>query len=685
MSLLNDSISQIKGIGPKKLALYAKLNIFSLKDLLNHYPSSYQNRRNIKKLNTVKHMEKATIIGTVYDEVKEMRTRKKMRILKVPIKDSTGRGYVTFFNSMFLKNVFKKNETYYFYGTANNIGGVIQMSHPEFSSVKKDSIESFCSIKPIYGLTKGLTQKEITNYISKILFKESLDVCEYLPSRVIERNKLCDIEYALKNIHFPSSPRALKVAKYRLIFEELYFVQLGLMLLKKKYFHSSKGIRFKNHPKLKGLLDSLPFKLTAAQQKTFDDIVGDMTETKEMNRLVQGDVGSGKTVIALLAMYLAYLNGCQSTLMAPTEILAEQHFESFKDMLQPLGVNIGMLSRSVKNKKNVIQEIREGKIDIVIGTHAIIQDKVEFNNLGLVVTDEQHRFGVRQRSFLKKKGLNPDVLVMSATPIPRTLSLILYGDLDISIIDELPPGRKYIKTHHITNNKTAGLYEFIQGELKKGRQGYIVCPLVEESEKVDAKSAVELYNDLKDSVFKAWKLALIHGKMKPDEKNSIMKKFQGGEIDLLISTSVIEVGINVPNSTIMVIVNAERFGLAQLHQLRGRVGRGEFQSYCFLVSEGKNEVTLERLKTMESTNDGFVIAEKDLELRGPGDFFGTKQHGLPQFKIADLFKHRDILKKAQKEAYETLKNFDKLTDVEKENFKYKLSELFGDFFKEFSI
>lgn len=685
MLSLDDSISKIKGIGPKKFALLSKLNIFSVKDLLYYYPSSYQNRRNIKTINSVKHMEKATIIGTVYEEPKETRTRKKMKILKVPIKDSTGRGYVTFFNSMFLINVFKKNESYYFYGIVNNIGGEVQISHPEFSNTNKDSIESFCSIKPIYGLTKGLTQKEIINYMNNILHKESLDICEYMPSDVIKSNKMCDIEYAINNIHFPSSPRALKVAKYRLIFEELYFIQLGLMLLKKKYFHSSNGIKFKIQPQFKQLVEALPFKLTSAQEKTLNDIVEDMVDTKEMNRLIQGDVGSGKTIIALLVMYLAYLNGYQSTLMAPTEILAEQHLKSFKDLLEPLGVNVGILSRSVKNKDDVIKEIRDGKIDIVIGTHALIQDKVEFKNLGLVVTDEQHRFGVRQRSFLKKKGLNPDVLVMSATPIPRTLSLILYGDLDISIIDELPPGRKYIKTYHITNNKTSKLYGFIEDELKKGRQGYIVCPLVEESEKVDAESAVELYKDLNDTIFKSWNLALIHGKMKADEKDSIMKKFERAEINLLISTSVIEVGINVPNATIMVIVNAERFGLAQLHQLRGRVGRGEFQSYCFLVSEGKSNVTLERLKTMENTNNGFVIAEKDLELRGPGDFFGTKQHGLPQLKIADLFKHRDILIKAQEEAFRTLKNFDELTDKEKENFKYKLSELFGDFFKEFSI
>lgn len=685
MLILNDSISKIKGIGPKKLALLSKLNIFSIKDLLFYYPNTYQNRRNMQKLDQVKHMEKATIIARVCGKPKIIRTRNRMKILKIPIEDGTKRGYVTFFNSVFLKNVFRENESYYFYGNVNNIGGYIEITHPEYCSVKSDSLENFCRIQPIYGLTKGLTQKEMRNYIDYILFKSPVKTYEYLPSKVINNNKMCDIEYAIKNIHFPSSPRALKVAKYRLVFEELFFLQIGLIMIKKKYFNSNNGIKFKVTSKFENLVESLPFDLTKAQRGTLNDIIEDMTTAKEMNRLIQGDVGSGKTIIALLAMYLAYLNGYQSTLMAPTEILAEQHFKSFEKLLGPLGVRIGVLSRSVKNKEDIISNIKDGKIDMIIGTHALIQDKIEFKNLGLVVTDEQHRFGVRQRSFLKKKGLTTDVLVMSATPIPRTLSLILYGDLDISIIDELPPGRKHIKTYHVTKDKTTKLYEFIKGEFRKGRQGYIVCPLVEESEKIDAKSAVELYDELKNTVFKSWNLELIHGKMKADEKETIMKRFQAGEIDLLISTSVIEVGINVPNSTIMVIMNAERFGLAQLHQLRGRVGRGEFQSYCFLISEAKNKVALERMKTMESTNNGFIIAEKDLELRGPGDFFGTKQHGLPELKIADLFKHRDILKKAQKDAFDILKNYKILSDEEKKLLKNKVGQLFGDLFREFSI
>jgi len=685
MLSLNDSISSIKGIGPKKCSLFSKLNIFSIRDFLYYYPNGYQNRRNIKTLGTVKHMEKATIVATVCGEPKEIRTRKKIRVLKIPIKDNTGMGYIIFFNSMFLKNIFKRNESFYFYGNVNVLGGEVQINHPEYNSTKETSIERFCGIRPIYGLTKGLTQKELTSHIENILLRKSQVMEEYLPSTVLKNNSICDISYAIKNIHFPASARALKVAKYRLVFEELFFMQLGLIMIKKKYFKSDNGIKFKVLGEFNHLVESLPFKLTKAQQNTLNDIITDMQSSKEMNRLIQGDVGSGKTIIALLAMYLAYLNGYQSTLMAPTEILAEQHFVSFKSMLEPFGVNVGILSRSVKNKDDIIKNIKDGSIDIIIGTHALIQDKIEFSRLGLVVTDEQHRFGVRQRSFLKKKGLNPDVLVMSATPIPRTLSLILYGDLDISVIDELPPGRKHIKTYHIKENKISRLYEFIKEEIKKGRQAYIVCPLVEESEKIDAESAVDLYNNLKETIFKSYNLALIHGKMNSDEKESIMKKFQAKEVDLLISTSVIEVGINVPNATIMVIINAERFGLAQLHQLRGRVGRGEFQSHCFLVSEAKNKVAIERMKTMEETNNGFIIAEKDLELRGPGDFFGTKQHGLPELKIANIFKHKDILKKAQKEAFNTLDNYNSLSSKEKQLLKTKIEELFGDLFKDFSI
>lgn len=684
MIRLDDPISSLKGVGAKKTSKFNKLGLYTVADLLYYFPTTYENRKNLKTLNKVRHNEKATIIGKVCGKIQEITTKNK-RILKLPIQDNTGIGYVIFYNSSYLKKIFKNNEKYYFYGNINIINGEVQINHPKFRNIQKESIEDFCSLTPKYPLINGLSQNEIITLQKKLISEYRITIKEYLPSYILEKNKICDINYAIKNIHFPSSSRSLKVAKYRLVFEELFFLQFGLLMIKKNNIESNNGIKFDMFPQVQDLIDMLPFKLTNAQVNALNDIIKDMTSPKGMNRLIQGDVGSGKTIIALLAMYLSCLNGYQSTLMAPTEILAEQHFKTFENILKPLGIKVGVLTKSVKDRSKILEYIKRGKLDIIIGTHALIQDKVVFKNLGLVVTDEQHRFGVRQRSFLKQKGYNPDVLVMTATPIPRTLSLILYGDLDISIIDELPPGRKHVKTYHISPKETEKLYNFIKKEITKGRQAYIVCPLVEDSDKIDAQSAIDLYENLKDNYFNSNKLGLVHGKMNSEDKETIMKKFKSGEIEILITTTVIEVGVNVPNATIMVIQNAERFGLAQLHQLRGRVGRSSLQSYCFLISESNSKVTIERMKTMENTNNGFIIAEKDLKLRGPGDFFGTKQHGLPELKIADLFKHVNILKKSQEEALYIVKNFNKLNSNDKEALKLKTENLFGNIYNDFTI
>ena len=448
------------------------------------------------------------------------------------------------------------------------------------------------------------------------------------------------------------------------------------------------GIKFEENEKLKDIISSLPFKLTKAQNRALNEIIEDMKSPKVMNRLVQGDVGSGKTVVALLTLANCVLNGYQGALMAPTEILAEQHYISLTDTLKDFGMNVELLVGSLtkKQKEKVLEKVKNNEVDILIGTHALIEDKVEFNKLGLVITDEQHRFGVRQRNKLSSKGDNPNILVMTATPIPRTLALILYGDLDISIIDELPPGRQPIETIAIDKKKRDNVYNsFVRTEVEKGRQVYIVCPLVEESEAIEAKSALNLVEELKTEYFSDLRVGLLHGKMKGSEKDYIMKSFKNKELDILVSTTVIEVGVNVPNATLMIIENAERFGLAQLHQLRGRVGRGKHKSYCILIYASKSDVCKQRMSIMEETNDGFKISEKDLEIRGPGEFFGTRQHGIPELKVANIFKHMKILKLAQQEARYIIGNDFKLQNYENKYLKSEVINKFKNSIEEISL
>ncbi len=685
MVRITDSVAILKGVGPKKKALLEKLGIVTINDLIHYYPRTYKDMGNIKNIKELDNNENATVRAKIIGSISQIRLNKRMTILKVPIYDNTAKAHAIFFNSLFLKKVFKEDMEFYFHGKVKIINGEIQISHPDYFEIKDNCKEDYLRIKPIYKLTNGITESEIIKLQNQVLIDNTLSINEYIPKIILNKNQISDINYAINNIHFPHSIKGLKVAKYRLVFEELLFLQLGLLFIKKKYVFNQKGIEFKENILLNEFINNLPFKLTKSQTRVITEIINDMKKNNVMNRLLQGDVGSGKTIIALISMYLCFLNGYQSCMMVPTEILAEQHLKTFIDFLKPYNIKIALLSSSVKNKKEVIDKIRNNEINIVIGTHAVIQDNIEFSKLGLVITDEQHRFGVRQRSLLTKKGDSSDVLVMTATPIPRTLSLILFGDLDISIIDELPPGRKYIKTKHISNKEIEKLYAFIKKQINCGRQAYIVCPLIEESDQIDAKSAIELYNNLRTSTFKAYNLGLIHGKLKPKEKDDIMRKFKEGEIDILISTTVIEVGINVPNATIMTIINAERFGLAQLHQLRGRVGRGKNQSYCFLVTDSFSKTIAKRMKIMEESNNGFMISEKDLEIRGPGDFFGTKQHGLPDLKIADLAKHLDILKKSQDDALKIFNNFHTFTKDERNNIINRIKYQFGELFNSFSI
>lgn len=685
MSDLRKDIQYIKGIGPKRAQKLNKLGIFTLKDLMYYFPRQFEDRNNLKRIIQLENEEKATI-KVVIVGISTSSPRKGMNITKVDVRDETGYAKLVFFNQDYVKNTFKQGDTILVFGKVKKEFKNIELSSCEIEYLT-NSPKNTCKVIPIYSLTYGVTNKEIISIIKNVLSDKELKIKEYLPKRIIEKYKLCSIDYAIRNIHSPTNKEALKIALYRIVFEEFLILQLGLFIFKNGVDEVN-GIRFKKDEKLEDVLNSLPFKLTGAQYRALNEIMEDMISDKLMNRLVQGDVGSGKTVVAILALANCTLNGYQGALMAPTEILAEQHYISLTETLEKFGMKVELLVGSLtkKQKENVLERVKNNEVDILIGTHALIEDKVEFNKLGLVITDEQHRFGVRQRNKLSSKGSNPDILVMTATPIPRTLALILYGDLDISIIDELPPGRQPIETIALDKSKRDRAYNsLVRTEVEKGRQVYIVCPLVEESEAIEAKAAAQLVEELKIEYFSDLRVGLLHGKMKASEKDFIMKSFKNKEIDILVSTTVIEVGVNVPNATLMIIENAERFGLAQLHQLRGRVGRGSHKSYCILIYASKSDVCKQRMSIMEETNDGFKISEKDLEIRGPGEFFGTRQHGIPELKVANIFKHMKILKLAQQESRYLLGIDPKLQNYEHKYLKDEIIDKFEHSLEEISL
>ncbi|WP_330415583.1 ATP-dependent DNA helicase RecG [Peptoclostridium sp. AF21-18] len=648
--VINESIQYVKGIGPKKAEKLNKLGIYTIKDLLYYFPRQFEDRSIIKKIAQLEDEEKVTVKALITN-IESYTPKKGMTITRIDVKDDTGFAKLTFFNKEYIKNTFRVGDSILAFGKVKKNGRFVELNSCELEYLSA-SPKNIGKLVPVYPLSYGVTNKDIMNTVRMVFENKDIKIPEYMPEYLLKKYRLCGIEYAIKNIHFPKDKESLKIALYRLIFEELLVLQLGLFMYKGGS-SDEKGILFKRNQRLDEVLKSLPFSLTRAQNKALNEIIDDMCSEKVMNRLVQGDVGSGKTVVALLALAECVFNGYQGALMAPTEILAQQHYESFTETFEDIGINVELLTGSVtkKQKEGILQRAKDGEIDILIGTHALIEDNVEFKNIGLVITDEQHRFGVRQRGKLSSKGESPDILVMTATPIPRTLALILYGDLDISIIDELPPGRQPIETIAVEKKKRDKVYNsLVRREVDKGRQVYIVCPLVEESETLDITSATETAEEIKRDFFPDLRVGLLHGKMKPSEKDAIMTAFKNHELDILVSTTVIEVGVNVPNSTLMIIENAERFGLAQLHQLRGRVGRGKHQSYCVLIYGSNSEVCRKRMSIMEETNDGFKISEKDLEIRGPGEFFGTMQHGVPELKVANLFKHMKILKTVQQEA-----------------------------------
>ena len=675
---LNKNIQYIKGVGEARAKLLNRLGIFNLKDLITYYPRTHEDRSKPKKIDELVDGEDALIEVIPVTRVSSVRIRNNMTILKMNVRDDTGVCQITWFNQPYLKSIFKPGEYYKFYGRVSKKGNRVEMNSPVYD--KDDTSKNTGKIIPIYPTTYNLPQTTLRRVIENGIKEIDGALPETLPEHILKDYNLCDINTAISQIHFPKTFQDFSIARKRLVFEELFSMQLALLALKNQYSKDVIGISFDKDAKMSDVINKLPFALTKAQLRVLEEIDLDMEKTKPMNRLLQGDVGSGKTIVALIAAYKCVKSGYQAAIMAPTAILAAQHLESFTEILNDFGIKCELLISGITKKKKdeILERLKNGDIDIIIGTHALLEENVVFKNLGLVVTDEQHRFGVRQRSTIVQKGKNPDVLVMTATPIPRTLALILYGDLDISIIDELPPNRKKIDTFAVTKGMEDRVNNFIKKQIDEGRQAYIVCPLVEENEEINAKSVLELAEHYKNQVFKDYKVEYLHGKMKQKEKDSIMEQFKNGDIDILISTTVIEVGVNVPNSNIMVVENAERFGLAQLHQLRGRVGRGEYQSYCILKYHGNSDVIRERMKVMTSTNDGFVISEKDLELRGTGEFFGTKQHGIPEFKIANLFEDIQMLKSVQSIAVKIIEKDPKLEKEENVLLKKLIDNKFRD-------
>ena len=661
---LDKDVKYVKTVGPNRVKLLNKLNIYTLKDLIEYYPRDYEDRSKPKNLYECTDGEEVLIEAMAAGRITEMH-KGRMTISRLIVKDQTGTCYMTWFNQGYLRDKFQPGRMYRFFGKISNKNGRLEMNSPVYDEI--DQSKNTGKIIPIYPLTYELKQNTLRKIIENGLAEVKGKLTETLPEYILKENNLWDINNTIERIHFPIEFSDFNKARERLVFEELLTTQLALLKLKNNYEHETDGIQFSKDVYMSDVINILPFKLTKAQLRVLEEIDRDMESNKPMNRLLQGDVGSGKTVVAMIAAYKAVKSGYQATIMAPTAILASQHLESFQGILEELGIKTELLISSVTKKKKteILEKLQNGEIDILIGTHAILEENVVFKNLGLVVTDEQHRFGVKQRSTIASKGQNPDVIAMSATPIPRTLALILYGDLDISIIDELPPNRKKIETYAVRKNMEERVNNFIRKQITEGRQAYIVCPLVEENEDMEGlQSVIELAEKYQKETFSEYKVAYLHGKMKPKEKDEIMERFKNGEIQILIATTVIEVGVNVPNSSIMVVENAERFGLAQLHQLRGRVGRGEYQSYCILKYEGNSETIKQRMKVMCDTNDGFIISEKDLELRGSGDFFGTEQHGLPEFKIANLFEDIAVLKKVQRLALKIMED-DPLLEKEK--------------------
>ena len=645
MADLKTDVRYIKGIGEQRAKALDKLGIRSLWDLISWFPRRYEDRTETRRVADLVPGETACVAAMVAAPPVVSHIRKGLDLVKVRAVDETGALDVTFFNQSWLKNSLRTGETYVFCGKAE--GNLLRRRMANPIVEPEGRREATGRIVPVYPLTAGVSQLILSRSI-----RQGLDACadilpDVLPDEVRRRHQLCRAGYAYENIHFPEGPEALELARRRLAFEELFLFTLGLRRLRRR--RETAAVEPFRPVDMESFYQALPFALTEAQRRCVEESLADMASGRAMNRLCQGDVGSGKTMVAAACVYFSVKNGRQAALMAPTEILARQHYEGLAPLMEPLGIRCALLtgSNTAKEKRTLAAGLAAGEIDFIVGTHALITGGVEYRRLGLVVTDEQHRFGVGQRAALAGKGDHPHTLVMSATPIPRTLALILYGDLDVSVIDQLPPGRRPVQTSFVDSRYHPRIYQFLRKLVGEGRQVYIVCPQVAGGEEDDRKAVTEYAAQLQREVFPDLRVAYVHGKMKPKEKEAVMSAFAAHETDILVSTTVIEVGVDVPNAAVMVVENAERFGLSQLHQLRGRVGRGAWQSYCVLISDNQNEETLRRLKVMTQTSDGFKIAEEDLRLRGPGDFFGQRQHGLPGLRVADIGCDAQLLREAQ--------------------------------------
>jgi ATP-dependent DNA helicase RecG len=652
---LDAPVIAVSGIGPANAQKLERLGVRTIRDLLYLLPRRYDDFSALKPISKLQPDEEVTVIGTVW-EAGLRRTRGGAQIFQAIISDGSGTIQCTWFNP-YVKDKIQRGVQIVVSGRIDTYQGRLVFSSPEWERFDKELLHTM-RLVPVYPLTEGLSKRWLRRTMHNVVTHWAPRVPDHLPDAIIVSAGLVSLPKAIEQAHFPDSRDRLNTARKRLAFDELFLFSLG-MLRQRRQWKSQDGRKLEfDAAWLDRFLNSLPFQMTAAQRRTLDDLLGDIRSGQPMNRLVQGDVGSGKTIVAAAAMFLVTQTGAQAALMAPTEILAEQHFKNFSQVFEaidpselphPIAIRLLTGSTPQSERDQLSPGIAEGRVNIVIGTHALIQEGVAFKDLALVVVDEQHRFGVGQRAALRQKGINPHMLVMTATPIPRTLALTLYGDLDVSTIDELPPGRQPVETRIVYPRERERMYAFVRAQIEKGRQAFIICPLVEESEKIEAKAAVEEHQRLQKQIFPGFKLGLMHGRMKSDEKDEVMRAFAAGELDMLVSTSVVEVGIDVPNATVMLIEGANRFGLSQLHQFRGRVGRGTEKSYCLLLSDSTEDSVNERLRAVESTNDGFVLAEKDLELRGPGEFFGTRQSGMPDMRVSGLADAR-LIELARREA-----------------------------------